>query len=38
MTYYGAYPEEVDEWIEANEQEAAAAHGAWLAGQRALRP
>jgi hypothetical protein len=37
VTYYGAYPEEIDEWIESNEQEAAAAHAAWLAGQRALR-
>jgi len=37
VTYYGAYPEEIDEWIETNEQEAAAARAAWRAGQRALR-
>ncbi len=36
VTYYGAYPEEIDEWIERNEQEGAEAHTAWLAGQAAL--
>ena len=36
VTYYGAYPEEIDEWIERNEQEGAEAHAAWLAGQAAL--
>ena len=34
--YYGAYQPEIDEWIELNEQEAAEAHAAWLAGQAAL--
>ena len=37
VTYYGAYPDEIDEWIERNEREAAEAHAAWLAGQAALR-
>ena len=37
VTYYGAFPTEIDEWIERNEGEAAEAHAAWLAGQSALR-
>lgn len=37
VTYYGAYKEEIDEWIELNEQEAAEAHAAWAAGQAALQ-
>jgi len=37
VTYYGAFPAEVDEWIERNEREAAEAHAAWLAGQAALQ-
>jgi len=37
VTYYGAYPREIDEWVALNEQEAAEAHGAWLAGQAALK-
>ncbi|HTE62316.1 MAG TPA: hypothetical protein VK631_18320 [Solirubrobacteraceae bacterium] len=37
VTYYGAYPDEVDHWIERNEREAAEAHAAWRAGQAALR-
>lgn len=37
VTYYGAYPEEIDEWIESTEREAAEGHAAWLAGQAALR-
>lgn len=36
VAYYGAYQPEIDEWIELNEQEAAEAHAAWLAGQAAL--
>ena len=36
VTYYGAYPEEIDEWIGLNEREADEAHAAWLAGQAAL--
>jgi uncharacterized protein (DUF433 family) len=37
VTYYGAYPDEINGWIERNEREAAEAHAAWLAGQAALR-
>ena len=36
VTYYGAFPAEIDDWIEANEQEATAAGEAWVAGRRAL--
>ena len=32
VTYYGAYTDEIDQWIVANEQEAAEAHAAWMAG------
>lgn len=35
--YYGAYPDEIDGWINRNEQETAEAHAAWQAGQAALR-
>jgi hypothetical protein len=37
VAYYGAYREEVDEWIELNAREGQAAYGAWLAGQQALK-
>lgn len=37
VTYYGAYREEIDEWIELNAQEAAEAQAAWIAGQAAVR-
>jgi hypothetical protein len=37
IAYYGAYREEIDEWIEANDRETEEAHRAWLAGQAALR-
>jgi uncharacterized protein (DUF433 family) len=37
ITYYGAYRDEIDQWIEANEQEAADAHAAWAAGQAAVQ-
>ena len=37
ITYYGAYTAEIDQQIEANEQETAEAHAAYLAGQAALR-
>jgi len=37
VTYYGAYRDEIDQWIEANEQEAADAHAAWAAGQAAVQ-
>src|SRR5215469_13761378 len=37
IAYYGAYTSEIDQQIEANEQEAAEAHAAYLAGQAALQ-
>jgi len=37
VTYYGAYIEEIDQWIELNEQETDEAHAAWVAGQAAVR-
>lgn len=37
ITYYGAYRDEIDQWIESNEQEAEEAHAAWVAGQAAIR-
>jgi hypothetical protein len=36
VAYYGAFVEEIDEWIERNEDETKHAHDAWLAGQAAL--
>jgi len=36
VAYYGAFPDEIDEWVRLNEQEAQDAHAAWLAGQAAL--
>ncbi|HUB37215.1 MAG TPA: hypothetical protein VMA72_00025 [Streptosporangiaceae bacterium] len=37
ITYYGAYTTEIDQQIEANQQESAQAHAAYQAGQAALR-
>jgi uncharacterized protein (DUF433 family) len=37
VAYYGAYPDEIDQWIDLNEQEAAEAHAAFTAGQAAVR-
>jgi uncharacterized protein (DUF433 family) len=37
VAYYGAYRDEIDEWIELNARESEAAHEAWLAGQQALK-
>lgn len=37
VTYYGAYPDEIDEWIELNTREAREAHDSWLAGQGAVK-
>ena len=37
VAYYGAYPSEIDEWIELNARESEAAYQAWLAGQQALK-
>jgi uncharacterized protein (DUF433 family) len=36
VAYYAAYREEIDAWIAANELEAAEAHAAWAAAQRAF--
>lgn len=38
ITYYGACPDEIDQWIELNAEEAAEAHAAFSAGQAAIRP
>jgi uncharacterized protein (DUF433 family) len=37
IAYYGTYTAEIDQQIEANEQETAEAHTAYLAGQAALQ-
>jgi uncharacterized protein (DUF433 family) len=37
IAYYGTYTGEIDQEIEANEQEAGQAHAAYLAGQAAVR-
>ena len=37
VTYYGAYPGEIDDRIQANRREREEAHAAWVAGQSALR-
>jgi uncharacterized protein (DUF433 family) len=37
VAYYGAYRDEIDEWIELNEHESEMAHATWLAGQQALK-
>jgi hypothetical protein len=37
VAYYGAYPDEIDQWIDLNEQETAEAHAAYTAGQAAVR-
>ncbi len=37
VTYYGAYQEEIDQWIELDKQETDEAHAAWVAGQAAVR-
>jgi uncharacterized protein (DUF433 family) len=37
ISYYGSYRDEIDQWIEANEQQLAEAHAAWSAGQDAVR-
>jgi uncharacterized protein (DUF433 family) len=37
IAYYGSYTAEIDRHIEANEQEAAEAYTAYLAGQAAVR-
>jgi hypothetical protein len=37
VAYYGAYTDEVDQQVDANEQETAEAHAAFIAGQAAVR-
>jgi uncharacterized protein (DUF433 family) len=37
VSYYGAYPQEIDQWIQLNEQDAAEAYAAFTAGQAAIR-
>jgi uncharacterized protein (DUF433 family) len=37
VTYYGAYTDEIDQWIEVNAQDAAEAHAAWAAGKNAVQ-
>jgi len=37
ISYYGAYRDEIDRWIQANEQQLAQAHAAWSSGQDAVR-
>jgi uncharacterized protein (DUF433 family) len=37
ISYYGAYTDDIDQQIEANEQETAEAHSAFTAGQQAVR-
>jgi uncharacterized protein (DUF433 family) len=37
ISYYGACTDDIDQQIEANEQEAAEAHSAFTAGQDAVR-
>ena len=37
VVYYGAFVDEIDDWINRNEHEATHDHDAWLAGQAALR-
>lgn len=37
VSYYGAYAAEIDQWIEANEQETAEAYAAWTAGKNAVQ-
>ena len=37
VSYYGAYPDEIDQWIELNEQDASDTQAAFAAGQAAVR-
>ena len=36
IAYYGAYPAEVDSWVEMNESASAEGERLWKAGQKAL--
>ena len=37
VAYYGAFPTEIDEWIDLSQSEATEARAAWLAGRAALK-
>ncbi len=37
VAYYGAYQDEIEQWIDLNARESETAHEAWLAGQQALK-
>ena len=37
ISYYGAYRDEIDQWIEVNEQQVAEAYAVWSARQDAVR-
>jgi hypothetical protein len=37
VAYYGAYPDEIDEWISLNEEDAGEGHATWVAGQAAVQ-
>ncbi len=37
VAYYGAYSDEIDQWIDLNNQDTEQAHAAFLAGQAAVR-
>lgn len=37
VAYYGAYPDEIDQWIDLNNQDTEQAHAAFMAGQAAVR-
>lgn len=37
VTYYGAYPDEINEWIDLNAREKQEAHASWIAGHAAVR-
>ena len=37
ISYYGAYRDEIDLWIESNEQQLSEAYASWSAGQDAVR-
>ena len=37
VAYYGAYRDEIDEWISLNEADASESHASWLAGLAATQ-
>ena len=36
VAYYGAYRDEIDEWISLNDEDAREGHATWVAGQAAV--